>query len=84
MKAIDVIMPAAIAVFGIGVGYLLGYRLSEPKTPKKEYPIEVTTYWSADGYQAYTTMEADSVRGDTVWQDGNFIVAKGIVKIKFK
>ena len=54
------------------------------KTNKKHYPIEVLTHWSTDGYQGHPTMEADSVKGDTIWKDGNRIVNKNIINVEFK
>lgn len=54
------------------------------KTNKKHYPIEVLTHWSTDGYQGHPSMEADSVKGDTIYKDGLGIVNKNIINIKFK
>ena len=54
------------------------------KTNKKHYPIEVLTHWSTDGYQGHPSMEADSVKGDTIWKDGRKIVNKNIINITFK
>ena len=54
------------------------------KTNKKHYPIEVLTNWSTDGYQGHPTMDADSVKGDTIWKDGRKIVNKNIINITFK
>jgi hypothetical protein len=34
--------------------------------------------------QSYPTMEADSVKGDTIWKDGNKIVNKNIINVIFK
>ena len=54
------------------------------KTNKKHYPIEVQTYWSANGYSSYPNMECDSIKGDTLWKDGSKIVNKNIINISFK
>ena len=54
------------------------------KTNKKHYPIEVLTHWSTYGYQGHPTMDADSVKGDTIWKDGRKIVNKNIINITFK
>jgi hypothetical protein len=52
--------------------------------PTKHYPIEVLSHWSAKGMGGYPTMECDSIKGDTVYKDGNSIVVKNILNIKFK
>lgn len=54
------------------------------KTNKKHYPIEVQCHWQTDGYQGHPTMEADSVKGDTIYKDGIGIVVKNIIQIQFK
>lgn len=67
------------------VGILLGIFMPSPKPSKtKEYPIEVRCYWSTNGYQSYPGMEADSVKGDTIWKDGLSIVNKNIINVNFK
>jgi hypothetical protein len=67
------------------VGILLGVFLSSPKPSKtKKYPIEVQCYWSTYGYSSYPTMDADSVKGDTIYKDGLNIVNKNIINIEFK
>ena len=52
--------------------------------PTKEYPIEVQSYWQTNGYQSYPTMECDSIKGDTLWKDGNKIINKNIINVVFK
>ena len=54
------------------------------KTNKKHYPIEVSCYWETEQASHYPTMEADSVKGDTIYKDGLGIVNKNIINIKFK
>ena len=50
----------------------------------KEYPIEVETSYTI-GYNYYSqTMECDSIKGDTLWKDGNKIVGKNIINVVFK
>jgi len=50
----------------------------------KEYPIEVETSYTIS-YNCYsTTMECDSVKGDTIYKDGISIVNKNIVNVTFK
>jgi len=67
------------------VGILLGVSMSPSKSSKtKQYPIEVRCYWSTNGYQSYPKMDADSVKGDTIWKDGLSIVNKNIVNVNFK
>jgi hypothetical protein len=63
---------------------VLNEILPSSSTPSKTYPIEVLLYFTTDGYQGHPTMECDSIKGDTVYKDGNSIVAKNIVNIKFK
>ena len=74
-------IPFTMLVFGM----VIGFGLSESKKkPIKKYPIEVLTNWSTDGYQGHPTMDADSVKGDTIWKDGSKIVNKNIINISFK
>lgn len=55
-----------------------------PSKPTKHYPIELLLHWSTKAQGGYPTMECDSIKGDTVYKDGNSIVVKNIVNIKFK
>ena len=57
---------------------------STTKTNKKHYPIEVRCHWETSQSSYYPTMEADSVKGDTIWKDGNKIVNKNIKNVEFK
>jgi hypothetical protein len=67
------------------VGIVLGVFLPSPKSSKtKEYPIEVQCHWITYGYASYPIMDADSVKGDTIWKDGNKIVNKNIINVTFK
>jgi hypothetical protein len=52
--------------------------------PSKHYPIEVKLHWETDQGAGYPTMDVDSVKGDTVYKDGNSIVVKNIINIQFK
>jgi hypothetical protein len=54
------------------------------KTNEKHYPIEVRCHWETSQSSYYPTMEADSVKGDTIWKDGNKIVNKNIKNVEFK
>ena len=54
------------------------------KKNKKHYPIEVRCHWETSQSSYYPTMEADSVKGDTIWKDGNKIVNKNIINVIFK
>ncbi len=65
------------------VGILLGVFMPSSK-PSKKYPIEVQCYWSTNGYQSYPSMDADSIKGDTIYKDGLSIVNKNIVNVNFK
>ena len=74
-------IPFTMLVFGM----VIGFGLSESKKkPSKKYPIEVQCYWATNGYQSYPTMECDSIKGDTIWKDGNKVVNKNIINISFQ
>ena len=74
-------IPFTMLVFGM----VIGFGLSESKKkPSKKYPIEVQCYWAANGHQSYPTMECDSIKGDTIWKDGNKVVNKNIINISFQ
>jgi len=66
------------------IGTLMGYGICLSNKSTKEYPIEVRCYWTTNGYQSYPSMEADSVKGDTIWKDGLNIVNKNIINVNFK
>jgi hypothetical protein len=67
----------------ISFGALLGINFPINK-PTKQYPIEVRCFWSTYGFQSYPTMDADSVKGDTIYKDGLSVVNKNIVNVNFK
>ena len=74
-------IPFSMLVFGL----VIGFGLSESKKkPSKHYPIEVKLHWETDQGAGYPTMDADSVKGDTVYKDGNLIVVKNIINVQFK
>ena len=54
------------------------------KKPSKEYPIEVTIYYAEGGFGTNSTMDADSVRQDTIWKNGMYITNKNIKNVVFK
>ena len=64
-------------------GFLIGFTFPKNK-PTKRYPIEVRCHWETSQSSYYPTMEADSVKGDTIWKDGNKIVNKNIKNVEFK
>ena len=69
------------------LGALMGARFCLYKLenkPIKEYPIEVQCYWSTNGYQSHPTMDADSIKGDTIYKDGSVIVNKNIINVSYK
>ena len=72
-------MCSLILGFGIGVGIS-----DSKKKPKKHYPIEVKCHWETEQSGGYPTMDADSVKGDTIYKDGLRIVSKNIINIQFK
>ena len=83
MKDWTTVKQICIFAMGVSIGVLICLNLQEHK-PIKHYPIEVLTNWSTDGYQGHPTMDADSVKGDTIWKDGRNIVNKNIINITFK
>ena len=75
----------AIPMTALVLGMVIGFGLcSSKKKPKKEYPIEVQCYWSTDGYQSYPKMQCDSIKGDTLYKDGDMIINKNIINVSFK
>jgi hypothetical protein len=66
------------------VGILMGIMFPRNSKPTKNYPIEVQTHWQTNQVSSYPTMEADSVKGDSIWKDGNKIVNKNIINVAFK
>lgn len=75
----------AIPIVALVLGMVIGLEIgSSKKKPKKEYPIEVQTYWITDGYQSYPKMQCDSIKGDTLYKDGDMIINKNIINVSFK
>jgi len=77
-------VPFIMLVFGMVIGFGLS---NSKKKPTKHYPIEVQFHWETNGYQGYQgypTMEADSVKGNTIYKDGLGIVSNNILNIQFK
>jgi len=66
------------------LGMIAGLIYPSDTKPTKEYPIEVQCHWITSGHAGYPTMEADSVKGDTIWKDGNKIVNENIINVTFK
>ena len=66
------------------IGIVIGMFLRDITTSKKQYPIEVTTHYETGGYWYANSMDADSVKGDTIYKDGSMIVNKNIINIEFK
>jgi len=66
------------------LGMIAGLIYPRNSKPTKEYPIKVQTYWTSGSMESYPDMEADSVKGDTIWKDGNKIVNKNIINVIFK
>lgn len=62
---------------------LIGGLLFSTKTTK-HYPILVSCYWETNTTASFPTMEADSVKGDTIYKDGLKIVNKNIKNVSFK
>ena len=73
-------VPFTMLVFGM----VIGFGLSNSKKTTKHYPIEVECYWEKNQTSRYSTMEADSVKGNTIYKNGLCIVSNNIINIKFK
>ena len=72
-------------ILGVALGTVLGYSFPwKNSKPTKNYPIEVSCHWETGQVSYYPTMEADSVKGDTIWKDGNRIINKNIKNVEFK
>jgi hypothetical protein len=65
-------------------GFVWSKYLTKPKLPTKDYPIEVSIYYSEGGYSYSNTIDADSVRHDTIWNNGLYITNKNIKNVIFK
>jgi hypothetical protein len=74
-------VPMTALVFGVVIGF--GLSGSKNKSTKT-YPIEVQCFWQTQGYSSYPTTLCDSIKGDTLWKDGNKIVTKNIINVSFK
>ena len=83
MKDWTTVKQICIFAMGVSIGVLICLNLREHK-PTKHYPIEVSCYWETEQASHYPTMEADSVKGDTIYKDGLGIVNKNIKNVKFK
>ena len=83
MKDYTEIKQICILVIVYCIGVLVGLNIQDSK-PSKHYPIEVLTHWETGQNGGYPSIEADSVKGDTIWRDGLMIINKNIVNIKFK
>ena len=65
-------------------GMIVGLIYPSDTKPTKNYPIEVQTHWQTNQVSSYPTMEADSVKGDSIWKDGVMIINKNIKNVEFK
>ena len=81
MKNENYLIAAIFFTLGI-IGGLL-YPIF-PTKPTKKYPIKVSCYWETNQTSSYPTMDADSVKGDTIYKDGLGIVNKNIKNVSFK
>ena len=66
------------------VGIFMGLIYPRNSKPTKNYPIEVSCHWETGQVSYYPTMEADSVKGDSIWKDGVMIINKNIKNVEFK
>jgi hypothetical protein len=49
----------------------------------KKYPIRIEQVWGDGIYIHNESFDVDSIRGDTLWKDGNHIKLNNIKNIKF-
>ena len=84
MKDYTTIKQICIMIMGLSIGFLIGVVADCKHENTKNYPIEVRCHWQTNQVSYYPTMEADSVKGDTIWKDGNRIVNKNIKNVEFK
>jgi hypothetical protein len=77
-------MENLIAIVFFIVGISAGLLYSTSTKPTKNYPIEVSCYWETEQASHYPTMDADSVKGDTIYKDGLGIVSKNVKNVIFK
>ena len=81
MKNVNYLTAIIFFILGIISGLLFPNNSTKPT---KYYPIEVNCYWETEQAAHYPTMEADSVKGDTIYKNGISIINKNIKNIKFK
>jgi hypothetical protein len=74
-------IPMTMLVFGMVIGFGI---CNSKKKPIKIHPIEVRCVVQTDGWSNFPTMDADSVKGDTIYKNGISIVNKNILNIQFK
>lgn len=84
MKDYTIIKQVCVIIMGVSSGILIGVSLDCEHENTKYYPIEVLTHWETGQNGGYPSIEADSVKGDTIWRDGLMIINKNIINIKFK
>ena len=84
MKDYTIIKQLCGIIMGVSSGILIGVSLDCEHENTKYYPIEVLTHWETGQNGGYPSIEADSVKGDTIWRDGLMIINKNIINIKFK
>ena len=72
----------AILLFGLIIGFGISHSLS--KQDKKNYPIKIVVFYE-DKYSKFNdNFECDSVKNDTIYKDGIFIINKNIINTSFK
>lgn len=72
----------AMLLFGIIIGF--AFRQSLLNSNKKNYPISISLFYE-DRYAKFNdSFDCDSVRNDTIYKDGIFIINKNIINTSFK
>ena len=74
----------AVPLITFVIGMVIGFKICDSSKSNKKYPLEVRSEWNAYGFQSYPTMEADIVKGDTIFKDGIFVINKNIINVTLK
>lgn len=82
-KQLCTVLLILIALGSCWIGYLIG---SMKSFPTKKYPLDVSIHFPETQVEFEHTAHiyADSVKADTIWKDGAYIVNKNITNVTFK
>lgn len=82
-KQLRIALFITIGVGSCWMGYLIGTMQS---FTSKKYPLDVSIHFPETQVEFEHTAHiyADSVKADTIWKDGAYIINKNITNITFK